>query len=154
VCSLSHVITVSLCSQSSCLSEHSLNFVPWLVSTAVTIVYVRSFPISSTQWRARVCRIDRVRGYGVTLQYIIRFMIYFFATIVKKFVIRNETRISENRLIASIFASMMANFYGNIVNLFTFTFDFNSQLRLVGCIIKIAYLISPKFIESVFKNTN
>jgi len=37
---------------------------------------------------------------------------------------QNETRISENRLIASIFASMMTNFYGNINNLLTFTFDF------------------------------
>jgi len=43
---------------------------------------------------------------------------------------QNETRISENRLIASIFASMMTNFYGNLNNLFTFTFDFDSQLRL------------------------
>jgi len=38
--------------------------------------------------------------------------------------IRNETTISDNRLIASIFASMMTNFYGNINNLYTFTSDF------------------------------
>jgi len=37
---------------------------------------------------------------------------------------------NENRLIASIFASMMTNFYGNMNNLFTFTIDFDSQLRL------------------------
>jgi len=67
---------------------------------------------------------------------------------------QNETGFSENRLIASLFASVMTNFYGNINNLFKFTTNFDSQLRLSRCIIKIECLISPKFIKYVYKNTN
>jgi len=44
--------------------------------------------------------------------------------------VRYETRISENRLIASIFASMTTNLYGNINSLYTFTSAVDSQLRL------------------------